>query len=117
MWPRSSQATKDPSTCYAGLTLLKGQLWIKSCFAGVSYAMFYRNDSGNEGRLGCCQRQHLNDFSTSHRTEAAYGELNMLDPTCSEGYNPNLKCEKASSNTTNFRYVAGTKGLCYTARR
>jgi hypothetical protein len=117
MWPRSSQATKYPSTWYAGLTLLKGQLWIKSCFAGVSHAICHHIDGGNEGRLGCCQRQHLNVFSTYRRIEAAYGQLNTLDPTCSEGYNPHLKCEKASSNTTKFRYVAGTKGLCYTARR
>jgi hypothetical protein len=90
MWSRSSQTTKHPSTWYAELTLLKGQLWIKSCFAGVSSAICHHTDSGNEGRLGCYQTQHLNDFSTYHRTEAAYGELNMLDPTCSEGYNPHL---------------------------
>lgn len=117
MWPRSSQATKNPSTWYTGLTLLKNQLWIKSCFAGVSYAISPHTDSGNEGRFRCCQGQHLNDFSTYHRIEAAYGELNTLDPTCSEGYNPNLKCEKVGSITTKFWYVAGTKGLCYTARR
>lgn len=40
----------------------------------------------------------------------------MLDPACSEDYNPHLKCEKASSNLSKLGYVAGTKGLCYTAR-
>jgi hypothetical protein len=84
---------------------------------GVSDKMWHRANYGSDEVLDLDFAKTLSSFFTYHGVCDTYGGMHPLDPPRSGDYNPHSEREETSLNPLKWGYVAGTKGLCYTARR